>query len=186
MRNKRILFFAIFILVYITGLFAGVVSEIRSDNQAEIYSYLEASVGSYNVPIKSSIRGVFEDNIKMAAVLLLGGLFKISPVISGALLCFKGYTSGFASIASLRLFGIKGLLLCISNFISSMLIIPIIAVFSVLFMENQEEKLDNKWIFYKRYLIFSGIILGIFAIDTVFRGVLSSVCMNVAREFLVK
>lgn len=185
MKKKGLVLFLVFILTYIAGLFAGAISEVASDNQAEIYDYLEASVSSYSVPVKSSIKGVFEDNIKIAALILLGGLFKISPVVSGISLFLKGYTSGFASVAALRLFGMGGLLLCVANFMSAVLLVPVIALFSVLFIENQGAKVEDKWLFYKRYLIFAGIILVVFAIDTLFRGILSSVCMKFASKILV-
>ena len=184
-KNKKLMFFYIFLAIYILGLFVGTFSQIYDKNQADMYEYLKSAISVYEVSAKESIKGVFRENLKIILIILISGFFKISPFVSGGVIFIKGYTLGFATSAALRLFGISGLLLCGANFLSAMFLIPAIVIFGVFNIDNIRYNLDDKKAFLKTYLVLSIFLLIIFGADTVLRGALSSLFIKFSSSILI-
>lgn len=180
MKNFKTVVFFVFIALYTLGIFVGSVSLVGNKNQVEMYEYLEGAVSGYNVPIGESIKQILEDNLKTFVILVAGGMFLLGPVVMAVFMVVKGYTTGFAITAVLRLFGMRGFAFCVANLISCAIIIPAISWYSCTSLSNIINNKQDKSIFMKQFFVRLLIMIPILLIDGVFRGFLSSILLKLA------
>jgi len=179
MKNYKTILFFVFIILYVAGLIFGSLSQVGTDNQKGMYEYLEGAVYGYNVKIIDSIKQVLEDNVKILVLLVAGGILMFGPFVLAVMLVVKGYTAGFAITAMLRLFGARGLIYCGANFLSTAIIIPTIAWFSVASCENILANRYDKGLFLKTFFKKIIIVIPILLLEGIIRGLLSSVLLGV-------
>lgn len=180
MKNYKTVLFFVFIFLYVAGLLFGSFSQVGTENQKGMYEYLEKAVSGYDVSISDSIKQILEDNVKTLVLLVAGGILLLGPFIMAIMLVVKGYTAGFAITAMLRLFGAKGLVFCGANFLSTAILIPAIAWFSVSSCDNILANRYDKSLFLKNFFKYIVIMLPILLLDGIIRGVLSSILLRFA------
>ena len=182
MKNFKVILFLIFILLYSVGIVAGCIGQVGTENQRDMYEYLEGAVSGYDTSTSESIKAVLSDNIKVFGLLAVGGLFLLGPLVLSCVVLMKGYSTGFAITTILRLFGMRGFLFCGANILSSAIIIPAMAwyscqaIFNIL--NNRYERKD----FIKRYILLIIIMIPVFLSDSVLRGLLSSILIKFASS----
>ncbi len=180
MKKFKLVVFFVFIALYVIGTLIGSVSLVGNKNQVEMYEYLEGAVSEYNVQTWESIKQILEGNLKTFALLVFGGMFLLGPVVMAGVMVIKGYTTGFAITAMLRLFGMRGLTFCIANLLSCAIIIPAIAWYSCEAITNILNNRYEKNTFMKCFLVRLLVMIPILLIDGVLRGFLSSILMKLA------
>ena len=179
---KKILI-VIFIILYAIGVVFGCLEQISTENQNDMYTYLEEAISAYDVPVTESVKSILLDNAKLFAILVAGGLFMIGPVLLVALVLIKGYSTGFAVISVLRLFGIRGMLLCAANIVSAAVIIPAVCWFSAMCSLNILTNRYDRKTFLKRFFVLIAFILPIVLVDGFVRGSLSSFLMKIETKW---
>lgn len=180
MKKFRMAVFFAFIALYVIGLSVGSVSQVGNKNQGEMYEYLEGAVSEYNVTVGESVRQIIKGNLKTLVLLTLGGIFLLGPVVMVVLVAIKGYATGFAITAMLRLFGIRGITFCIANLLSCAIIIPALSWYSCAVVTNILENRYEKKTFFKCFFLMILVMVPVLLIDGVVRGVLSAVLMKYA------
>lgn len=180
MKNIRILLFFLFLGTYVIGVAAGCMGQVKSARQAEMYDYLSSAVTEYNANASKSIKSVAADNIKLFLPAAAGGLFKAGILIIAAVIFIKGYSAGFSVTAVLRLYGIRGIVLCGANFLSILFIIPALAYYGSVSAYGLIWEFEERRQFYKRYFFCIVILALIMLADSFTRGFLSSLFMKFA------
>lgn len=182
MKNFRGIVFLSFLLLYAVGVCMGSARQVLVDNQSGMYEYLEGAVSGYDVSVSDSIKSIFKNNMKLFVCLLAGGLFVIGPVVLGVIMIVKGYSAGFAITAVLRLFGIRGLVYCMANLISAIIMVPALCWYSCKAIENIKELRYDRREFIKRLVLLLTVLLLVIIIDSGIRGYLSSIVMKFATN----
>lgn len=185
MKNLKLILFFVMLGMYAAGIAVGSMRQIKTDNQEEMYAYLESAVSGYEVTAADSIKSVAADNAKTLIAAALGGLFRIGPAAVAAVILIKGYTAGFAITAVLRCYGIKGLILCGANLLSAMLLIPVLAYYGSASAYNLFYNRREKGIFFRKYFFLLILLTAIFCADSLLRGFFSSIFMKFA-DFVAK
>lgn len=184
MKNIKLIVFILFLGMYFLGITAGSLQQVRTEKQDEMYSYLDGAVSGYDVKAGDSIKSVAIDNIKLLVIVLVCGLFKVGIIGHGAVILAKGFSTGFAITAMMRLYGIKGMIFCGANLISIVLLVPALALFGGISAHNLMYNHQDKQRFLKKYFIMAAIIALVFCIDSLTRGFFSSIFMRLAAGFL--
>ena len=174
MKNIKLILFFVLIAMYAAGIWIGSMEQIRTKNQDEMYEYIERSVAEYKVTSLESIKSVGIDNLKLFAIVIISGFFRLGIAIMAAMMLLKGYMSGFAITSMLRFYGLGGFFFCGASIGSAILLIPSLALFGGASFENTLYNRNNKKLFLKSCLIFSAFMLVILCIDTAARGVFST------------
>ena len=60
-KNLRMVLFAALFGIYIIGVVTGSIHQVKTDNQAEMYSYLDTAVSGYEAEVADSIKSVAKD-----------------------------------------------------------------------------------------------------------------------------
>jgi len=181
-KKTLYIIFVLMIFIYGIGVFAGAVREVKVPNQEEIYEYLEKSVSSYEMDIQGSMKSVAMDSIKSMAILAVAGLFRPVFWLIAVVMLMKGYMAGFSVMAALRLYGIKGSLLCTANFISAAISVPAISCYgSVIFNEMFVEKLPQKELVKKTTIILI-LLLAILCVDCLAKGFLLPIFLKYMKS----
>ena len=182
MKNFKWLIFWIFILLYGVGVCIGSTRQVTVENQNGMYEYLEGAVSGYDVPASESIRSILKDNMKLLFCLAIGGFFVAGPVVLGVVMFIKGYSTGFAITAVLRLFGIRGLTYCMANLISAIIIVPALGWYSCKSAANIKDMRYDRREFLKRFCFLLMIILLVLIVDSGIRGYLTAILMKFAAK----
>ncbi len=180
MKRFKLVVFFVFIALYVIGLSVGSVSQVGNKNQGEMYEYLEGAVSEYNVTVGESIKQILQDNIKTLVLLALGGVFLLGPVVMVVLVVIKGYTTGFAITAMLRLFGFRGITFCLANLLSCAIIIPALSWYSCAVVTNILDNRYEKKTFFKCFFVLILVMVPILLMEGVIRGFLSALLMKLA------
>ena len=183
MKRLRKLLFLILFLVYSAGVLLGALKEVNMKNAAEMYEYLEKGISGYDTAAKSGIITAAKDNLKIFALLLAGSLFKPLIWLSAAAMLLKGYLSGFSIMAALRLYGIKGMSICIPNLISAAVLIPASIYYGGTNISGLLDRYE-KGTFYKRFLWATIFLLTIFCADALIKGSLSAIFVKWASRLI--
>lgn len=176
----KVILILLLIGMYSAGVGIGSYRQTKAENQDEMYEYLSGAVSEYESKSLESIKSVAKDNAKILVPVLFFGFFKISPIVIAALILLKGYSAGFAITSMLRLYGIKGLLFCGANLISSILLIPALSMYGGFTAHNTIYNCQNRQLFLKKYLILAIFITATFCVDSLARGFFSSIFMKMA------
>ncbi|MBR4723797.1 MAG: hypothetical protein IK072_03605 [Clostridia bacterium] len=184
MNNLKKLLFFLLILIYTAGVLAGAVKEVRASNQPEMYKYLEDGVKAYDTAAASGVKSAAKENLKFFSLLIAGCLFKPLVWLLGAAMLIKGYVAGFSVMASLRLYGIKGVLLCISNLASAAVLIPAASYYGSI---NAKSLLlgEEKHAYYRRFFAVTIFLGAIFCADAFIKGASSPIFIKWASKFLI-
>ena len=174
--------FILLILFYSLGVFAGAMWEIYAPDQTELYSYLSDGIKAYDTQTVSSIKSAATDNLKFLLILLAGGAIKPLLWLPCAAMLIKGYLTGFSVMAALRLYGAKGSLLCVTNFLSAAVLIPAAAYYGSANMKRMGLA-EGKY--YKKFLIATFFLAAIFCVDAVIKGALSPIFIKWASGILL-
>lgn len=184
MKNYKKVFFAVFFGIYVLGIIIGGVSQTKHKNQEDMYIYLENAVSEYEVAAKDGIISIGRENLTYFAICAAGALFKLAVPGIGACIFLRGYAAGFAITAALRLYGMKGILLCAANITSLFLIIPLLCHCGSAAIENfAENKFDRKT-FLKGSFFLIVLMCVVFVADCVLRGGLSAIFTDFAAGVL--
>ncbi len=180
---KKLLFFLLF-LIYAGGVFAGAAKEVRVSDQSEIYKYLEDGVKSYDTAASSGVKSAAKENLKFFALLAAGCLFKPLLWLLGAAMLIKGYVAGFSVMAALRLYGIKGVLLCISSLASAAVLIPAASYYGSI---NAKALIlgEEKRTYYRRFFAVTIFLGAIFCADAFIKGASSPIFIKWASKLLI-
>ncbi len=178
MKNTKLIFTIIFTILYAVGIFFGGLGQARSGKQEDMYSYITGATSAYTANTTDSIKSVAVNNLKLLICLLAGGCFVFGPILLSAVIFCKGFSAGFAITAVLRLYGIKGLLLCGANILSALFLIPAILYYGSVASQNVIVGRHEKKYFWKRYLFIALFITAVICADSFARGYLSSVFMR--------
>ena len=95
----------------------------------------------------------------------------------------KGYFAGFSIMAVLRLYGIKGCILCVSGLLSAAILIPAACYYGAINAKGLlagEEKCE----YYRKFFISTIFLAAIFCADAVIKGAMSPIFIKWASELL--
>lgn len=184
MNNLKKLLIFLFFLIYASGVFAGAAKEVRVSDQTEMYKYLEDGVKSYDTQAIDGVKSAAKENLKFFLLLTAGGLFKPLVWLLGVAMLAKGYVAGFSVTASLRLYGIKGVLLCISSLASAAVLMPAAIYYGSI---NAKGLLfgEEKRTYYKRFFALTFFLGAIFCADAFIRGASSPIFIKWASKLLI-
>lgn len=183
MKNKKA-FLIIFFVVYALGILFGCISEVRFENQEEIYAYLQSGVTNYNIGASESISAILRSNIKPFSLCAIGTFCGQALTAFSAVVLMRGYSAGFAVTAALRVYGFSGILLCGANIISLGFFIPILAFGEKILERKCEKNYDYKRKILGR-ILFTIIFLGpVFFTDSLIKGGLSALLTDFAAGIL--
>ena len=172
MKNLWKLLFLLLIFLYGAGVLIGAVWEVRAPNQNELYRYLSDGIKGYETQTVSGIKTAATENLKILLILVVGGAIKPLLWLPCAAMLIKGYITGFSVMAALRLYGIKGGLLCLANILSAVVIIPIAAYYG---SKNMKGQILGEGKYYKNFLIATIFLIAIFCADALIKGALSPI-----------
>lgn len=180
MKRIKVCLFFILLSLYTVGITLGSISQVKTDRQEEICDYLNSAVTDYQTTASKSIKSVASDNLKVFILAAVVGLFKFGVGIVAALVLWKGYAAGFSITAILRLYGMRGLVLCGANIISALMIIPVLAYYGSvsaysLIWDYREIKQKRKM-----YVVLIVLLFVVLLADSFMRGFLSSIFMKYA------
>ncbi|MDD6213916.1 MAG: hypothetical protein PUB42_01830 [Firmicutes bacterium] len=178
MKNIGRIVFWVMILTYFAGIASGGISQVKSAKQEEMYSYLEGAVADYRTTVSKSVQTACIDNAKLIPFLAAAALFKQGAAIAGTVLFIKGYAAGFSITAVLRLYGIRGVVLCGGNLVSMMILVPVIAYYESLALKIVIKRKEDRWIFAKQYLFILLFLCAALFVDGAVRGLLSALFMS--------
>ncbi|MBQ7985738.1 MAG: hypothetical protein IJ304_00525 [Clostridia bacterium] len=178
MRNFKSVLFLVFLLLYGIGVCIGSARQVLAPNQSGMYEYLENAMSGYDVTTTESVSSIFKDNMKLFLCLAVGGFFLVGPVLLGGVMLVKGYSTGFAITAVLRLFGIYGITFCIANLVSAVIVVPMLCWYSSNTVVNIREMRYDRREFLKRFFVLLAIIFLVVVVDSGVRGFLSAILMK--------
>ena len=167
MKRKNIVTFYLLIIIYLFGVFAGCLWQVHIKEQGEMYQYLKNGVSSYNESVKESVIAVAKDSIPELLLLMISVYIPYGIIIVAGSIAIRGFMTGFAITAAMRVFGISGGILCIGNILSVAIILPFLIFFAV-FIHEKDTIPPYKLGFLT--LVFLGLIL---MTDCIFKGILS-------------
>ena len=171
-------------LLYAAGVFIGATRAVHAPNQPEMYEYLEEGVKSYETVSISGVKSAAKENAKIFGLLALGSLFKPLVWLLGAAMLIKGYIAGFSVMAALRLYGIKGILLCIASLISAAVLIPAASYYGSI---NAKSLLfgEEKRAYYRKFFAVTIFLGAIFCADALIKGSFSTIFIKWVSHILV-
>ena len=182
MKNLWKSLFILLILFYALGVFIGAVWEVHAPNQSELYDFLSEGIKGYEAQGVSGIKAAATENMKFLLILIAGGTIKFFLWLPFAAMLIKGYFTGFSVMAAMRLYGAKGSLLCLANFISVPAVIPAAAYYGSINIRGMvlgEEK------YYKKFFVATFFLTAIFCIDALIKGTLSPILVKWASGIIL-
>ena len=184
MNNLRRLIFILLFFLYSAGVFVGAQREIRVPEQEEMYQFLENGVKTYDTAATNGVKTTAKENAKMLLLLAIGSLFKPLLFLSGAAMLIKGYFSGFSVMAAMRLYGIKGSLICIPNFLSAAVLIPAAGYYGSINAKGLLSGEDRR-AYYRNFFAATIFLGAIFCADAFIKGALSPIFVKWASKLLI-
>lgn len=181
-RLRNVLIITLFI-IYAVGVLAGAVREVKMPDAAEMYEYLEKGIEKYDTTAANGVKTAATDNLKFFSLLAVGSLFKPFIWLIAVAMLVKGYLTGFSIMAAMRLYGIKGLFLCIPNIVSAAVLIPA----SIYYGGINGSGLLNRYGkngFYKKFLWATIFLAAIFCADTLIKGAASPIFVKWASKLI--
>ncbi len=170
-------------LIYAGGVLAGAVREVRLSDAEEMYNYLEQGIAEYDTAAQKGVKTAAKDNVKIFALLAVGSLIKpLVWLIAGAMLA-KGYLTGFSLMAALRLYGARGIYICIPNIISAAVLVPASIYYGGLNASGLLNRYERGAI-YKRFFWATVFLAAIFCADTLIKGAASPIFVKWASGLL--
>ena len=182
MKKLCKLLFILLIFLYVAGVFAGAVWEMHAPDQNGLYRYLSEGIKGYETQTASGIKAAATENLKFLLILAAGGVIKPFLWLPCAAMLIKGYLTGFSVMAALRLYGMKGCLLCIANFLSAAVIIPVAAYYGSM---NITKMILGEEKYYKNFLIATIFLIAIFCADALIKGALSPIFVKWASGVIL-
>ena len=177
------LIIATLFIIYAGGILTGAIREIKTPDAAEMYNYLERGIAEYDTASASGVKNAVRDNLKIFLLLVCGSIFKPLFWLVGMAVLVKGYLTGFSIMAALRLYGIRGLYICIPNLISAAVLIPSAIYYGGLNVSGLFDKYD-KGGFYKRFLWATIFLAAIFCADAFIKGAGTPIFVKWATKLL--
>lgn len=168
--------------MYIIGVAIGSVHQVKTGKQAEMYSYLETAVSEYDAEAADSIKSVARSNAGLLMLAAPGAFFRLGVPGIAAVMLLKGYAAGFAVTAVLRLYGMRGLLLCGANFISLAILIPALASYGAAVVGNLIYNGKEKKKMLKKAVLLLLFIVLMLALDSILRGTFSAFFIDMAAK----
>lgn len=167
-KLRKLLILALF-LIYTGGVFAGAYRAVKAPDAKEMYEYLEKGIEEYDVAAASGVKTAAGENAKILMILLAGSIFRPLFWLVAAAMLIKGYFSGFSLMAACRLYGIKGIFLCIPNLISAAVILPPAIYYGGINLSNFLGRYE-KSVFYRRLLWSTIFLAAVFCADAFIKG----------------
>lgn len=183
MKKLRKLSVLALFLIYASGIIAGTAREVGLPQEAEMYEYLENGISNYDTDTVSGIKSAATDNLKFLTLLAVGSLFKPLVWLIAAALLAKGYLTGFSLMAALRLYGIKGMMLCVPNLLSAAAAIPSAIYYGGINISGLFEG-GGRATFYRRIFWTTVFLAAIFCADAIIKGTLSPIFVKWASDRL--
>lgn len=183
MNNLRKLLFFLMFSIYAAGVLAGAAKEVHVSDQSEMYKYLEDGVKTYDTAVASGVKSAAKENMKFFALLIAGSVFKPLVWLLGAAMLIKGYVAGFSVMAALRLYGMRGALICISSLASAAVLIPAASYYGSI---NAKSLIlgDEKRIYYRKLFAVTIFLGAIFCADAFIKGASSPIFIKWASKLL--
>ena len=172
------------VLIYASGVLVGAEREIHAPNQAEMYEYLKDGINAYDTASASGVKSAAKENIKIFALLVVGSLAGPLVWILGVAMFIKGYISGFSVMAVMRLYGIKGSLICISSLFSAAILIPAAAYYAAINARGLLLK-EGKRIYYKKMFAATILLAAIFCADALIKGAAAPIFIKWGSGLLI-
>ncbi|MBR4173545.1 MAG: hypothetical protein IKR46_04150 [Clostridia bacterium] len=181
-KLRKLLFLALFLL-YTAGVFIGAVREAKLPNEAEMYEYLENGIEGYDTEPQNGIKTALKDNGGMLVLAAVGGFFKPLVWLLALSVLIKGYLTGFSIMAALRLYGAKGIILCIPNIISAAILIPSVLCYGGIIAGDRLGNAERR-AFYRRFILATIFLAAIFCADAVIKGAVSPIFVKWASKLI--
>lgn len=176
MQKKNNLALCLLLFLFTAGMLMGSLYQVNIDEQTEMYEYLKGGVQGYNVGILGSIKAVCRDDVAELCILLVSAFLPFGVILAGGVLAFRGFMTGFALTAALRAYGIGGILLCLGNIASALVVVPCVMLYGIFILSSSYTKSRVKLFFFCAVFL---IIL--FLLDSVLKGALSVIMSRLWR-----
>lgn len=171
---------------FICGIIIGAFHMAFSAENTELYSYLNNFLNSItNTTDKFAIfKSSFSDNLKLLLIITLCGFFKFGFL--GNIFCCsaKGFTIGFTTSSFLRYYGIRGLLIPLSSFLSTIIFLPVFIIFCAYSSYFSLKCKKNEKKITAFFLIFSLICFSIFCVVSFSDAYLTTTFMKIFSPYL--
>lgn len=176
MGKKSSIAFYLLIAIYVLGLLSGGLYQVHIKEQTEMYEYLKNGVAVYEESVLGSIKAAGKDNIPELLLMLLSAYLPFGLYLIGGILAVRGFMTGFAVTACLRVYGLSGVCLCLGNVLSAVISVPCFIIFGIFIYNNAESTGKIKLGFFS--LIF---LVTVLVFDSVLKGALSSLAVRLWR-----
>jgi len=124
MGKRTVIVFYLTIVMYVAGVVAGCIYQVKINDQAEMYEYLKNGVSEYSESIITGIKATIKDNFPELLILLVSAYLPFGTYIVGGVLAVRGFLNGFVITAVMRVFGFLGATLCVGNLLSAVITVP--------------------------------------------------------------
>lgn len=187
MNTKKILLGTSIICIFI-GIISGSVCMALSDGDTEFYNYLMRCFDSFSVDCKhfDIFKNSFFGGIKLFLIITLCAFFKAGVLGSLGCCAFKGFTSGFTTAAFVKYYGISGLLMPLSYMLSTIVLLPIVVLFSTysasLALNKDEREIEQ----IGHFLCFALLCVGMLLIIALLDGYVTPTLIKFLRPFICK
>ena len=145
MGKRGTIVFCILTLMYFIGGMAGSFCQVKMSDQNEMYQYLTGAVSNYELNVGESFKASASDNAVEFAVMLISSFLPFGIWIFGVALAVRGFLTAFAVTASMRIYGVWGLLLNSGSVLSALLVIPVYVCFGKFLAAESDSKKGLKF-----------------------------------------
>ncbi len=180
-KNNRWLYGAAIVLLAV-GVTAG--SVYLAKNSIDLGEGIKNYIGSFfesfaeNRDNITVFKNSLASNLISLAVIFVMGFFRFGCIATGTIIVRKGFILGFTSASFFKFYGLKGMLIMLSNVPTLLITVPALLFFSAIsvkFSLNQNKK-EKKIIF--SYIFFLILMISIFCVAALSEGYLTTTFMS--------
>lgn len=160
---------------------AGCISDVESKNlSAYLAGFFEQIPKSDKTLLFSSLK----KNFTVWFLFSISGAVLPAFLVNVATLLERGFVIGYTSASFCRIYGIKGVLACLSLLPEMVIFVPILVVFSSISLKMSFLSHENKKVFLRKYLFFVFFFLSVFCVVSVFQTFATTIFMSWASKAL--
>lgn len=189
LNNKNYIFqkALLMLTIYITGISLGAIycTLIASQFDDSLYTYLLNFFAKIKdeLPYLDTLKSSIFKNIRLFFILFISSYFRLGFISIIATVGIRGFVVGFSSGIFIKYYSIKGLLLCLSSLIPSLLFIPCFLFFaSSSFIMCSDRKMSDN-IKKRKYVLLAICTLTIFCASSLLDSVITTTFMKLLSPY---
>ncbi len=189
LNNKNYIFqkTLLMLVIYIIGISLGAIycTLIASQFDDSLYAYLLNFFTKINdeLPYLDTLKSSVLKNIRLFFILFISSYFRLGFISIMATVGIRGFVVGFSSGIFIKYYSIKGLLLCLSSLIPSLLFLPCFLFFaSSSFIMCADRKMSDN-IKKRKYVLLAICTLTIFCASSLLDSVITTTFMKLISPY---